>query len=132
MKVYVTFERAIKDFEIPDDHNFIGEVKKQCCPYFNVQPEEVVMRSGTRPIREDMPLRKDHSITMARIKPAKQEEKEEEYEYTYEEEYDESSYDPNDSDYTDTETDEDEDDDEEDEDTNNDNGEKSEDKKINE
>ena len=71
MKVYVTFERAIKEFEIPDDHNFIGEVKKQCCPYFNVQPEEVVMRSGTRPIREDMPLRKDHSITMARIKSAK-------------------------------------------------------------
>ena len=45
------------------------------------------MRSGTRPIREDMPLRKDHSITMARLKPVKQEEKGEEYEYTYEDEY---------------------------------------------
>ncbi|CAL6051929.1 Hypothetical_protein [Hexamita inflata] len=115
MKVYVTYDKAIQEFEIPAENNFISEVRKAACAKFNVKPEEVVFRSGTRPIREDMPLTENRSIIMAKVKPVKEAPKEEEayeYEYEYEEVYEEDD----DSVYGEGDDEEDDDDDEVDED----------------
>ena len=94
MKVYVTFEKQIKEVELPAGSENIPTVRKLACELFQMKPEDVVLRSGTRPMKEDAVLKESHSITMAKVKPAVVAQKEEEeytYEYEYEEVYEESS-----------------------------------------
>lgn len=111
MKIYVTFEKTVKEVQLPEDKETVTELKKLACAAFGVEEDQVVLRSGTRPIKDTFQLKPESNINMGRIKPSKEEEAldpDDEYEYVYEEVTD------TDEDYADGGDDDDDDDDEDD------------------
>lgn len=68
MKIYVTFEKVVKDIELGEGKQTVPELRKIACELFGVQEDDVVLRSGTRPIKDSYALQPDTNINMGRKK----------------------------------------------------------------
>ena len=93
MKVYVNFEKQIKEVEL--EGNTYGDLRKKCVELFSMSAAEFVLRSGTRPVRDEAIVKEGCSINMAKPKPVpppKEIEPSGEYTYEYEEVYESSDY----------------------------------------
>ena len=55
MKIYVNFEKQMKVLEL--EGTTVADLRKMCADMFKLKAEEFVLRSGTKPLKDETVLK---------------------------------------------------------------------------